>query len=26
VLRQLQWMFTIGKEGGLFVLVGKKAV
>ncbi|MDD5026168.1 MAG: methyltransferase domain-containing protein [Candidatus Peribacteraceae bacterium] len=24
VLRQLSWMFTIGKEGGLFVLVGKK--
>lgn len=24
VLRQLQWMFTIGREGGLFVMVGKK--
>ncbi len=24
VLRQLAWMFTIGREGGLFVIVGKK--
>lgn len=24
ILRQLAWMFTIGREGGLFVLVGEK--
>ena len=24
VMKQLGWMFTIGREGGLFVLVGKK--
>ena len=24
VLKQLGWMFTIGREGGLFVLVGRK--
>jgi SAM-dependent methyltransferase len=24
VMRQLGWMFTIGREGGLFVLVGRK--
>ncbi len=24
VFRQLQWMFTIGREGGLFVIVGKR--
>ena len=24
IVRQLQWMFTIGREGGLFVLVGQR--
>jgi len=24
ILRQLAWMFTIGREGGLFVMIGKK--
>lgn len=24
IFRQLSWMFTIGREGGLFVIVGKK--
>ena len=24
VLKQLGWMFTIGREGGLYVLVGEK--